>query len=135
MSRFPPYGGDGSYSPRADRWLLPLTRKRRGRALRAADIGMSGEYRDEQGTRLVKWHRWPARCGRLSGKPMNGRFIVARTNLGLESARFYYADRVRCCGARARYDGSWLIARDTDGMVVAKMRVLCRSLQQQGRSK
>lgn len=132
MSRFSPHG-DGSYSPRAGRWLLPLTRKRRGRALRAHHIGMAGEYRDEQGTRLVKWHRWPAQCGSLSGKPMNGRFVVAMTNL--RTARFYYADRVKCCGARARYDGSWLIARDTDGTVVAKMRIASKSVEQRGRAK
>ncbi len=127
----PNKGGDGLYKPESNLWLLQAKNPTNGKALKASDIGACGEYADQAGTKRLKWFVWPADCGALSRKAMDGMNTVASRNAGKEYPSLYHGGRVKCRGAKAMASGSWFVARDIHGQVVARKQIRDRSARQE----
>ena len=123
-------GGAGLYKPEGNLWLLPSKNPTNGKAFRAEHLARAGEFRDEAGTELVKWFRWPDKIGPLSNRPINGAVVVGTSGAG-EHPGMYHADKVKCRGAKATADGTWFLAWDTVGQLLFRKQIQERDVRQE----
>ena len=119
-------GGDGLYKPSSNLWLLPQRHPTNGSWFRGKHLGKAGEFRDREGTQLVKWFRWPDKIGPMKNKPINGKAIIT-----YHHADIYHNNRIKIRGAKAKHSGSWFLAWDMHGQRVFEKRIIDRNVRQE----
>lgn len=122
-------GGDGLYKPEANLWLLPSKHPTNGQRFLAEHLGTAGEFRDENGTELVKYFKWPGGVGAISDQPMDG----AHPAIGInpDDGSMYFSAQIKCRSAKANATGNWFIARDIYNQLIFKKQIQDRNVRQE----
>ena len=117
-------GGDGLYKPSSNLWLLPARNPHNGQPIFADHIGRAGEFKDRDGTQMVKHFVFPNKTA-VAGRVINFQNKAPDPH----NVNHYHpaavppVGRLKCRGARATNDGNWFIAWDIHGQRVFEKHI------------